>query len=131
MTPSDDDRRFAERLAKAYAPPEMSAARAAAFDRRLEERRAASRGRRWWLPAVGLPVAAALALMVGRGPEGGEPGRAPTVGVDAVSPAAVSPAEPADDFWTVSDGEALPAEYEVLALLLEPADEADDLEEIP
>ena len=53
----DADRRFIHRLAAHYAPPPLSAARRARFDRALEERLAGTSRRFLWLPAGALASA--------------------------------------------------------------------------
>lgn len=56
----DADRHFIRRLAAHYAPPPLSAARRARFDRALEERLAGTSRRFLWLPAGALASAALI-----------------------------------------------------------------------
>lgn len=58
--PGDADRRFIQRFTAHYAPPPLSAARRARFDRALEERLAGTSRRSLWLPAGALASAALI-----------------------------------------------------------------------
>jgi hypothetical protein len=107
----DEDRKFAARIAAGYAPPPMTPARAAAFDRALAARRAARP--RWpllALPALGAAAAAAWLLTAGP------------------APAPAAPAAETYD-WSVADEPSLPPDYEVLAMLYDV--NADPQEETP
>jgi hypothetical protein len=114
---SDADARFVEQLGAAYRAPEPTAADRVRFAARLEQR-LARRGRRraWWLASASLGAAALLfALLPASAP-------APRESVTASEAARPSTEEallllangPLDD-----PNEALPADYQTLASLLE------------
>ncbi len=117
MSAPDDDRRFSERVAAAFAPPPMTPDRAAAFDRALEGRR--RRRRPAWPMLVPALAGAAAALWFALRPAPAPP---------PVTPVAVAAADdwPLDEpffeddlFDETDDAAALPPDYLALAMAAE------------
>lgn len=110
------DGRLARLIEEHYAPPPLAASERARLRARVEERAAARRPLRRWLPALALAPLLALALLVLRG-EPAPPAGAPD-DTSAWTSELLYPPEVVGDDASSDDPDALPDEYVAIEMLL-------------